>query len=200
MARAHRLSMIGAVIVCVVSAQWNGTLFASEEERPSTEAPSSQSLTTTASDTQASTPSELAPAISIDERPAETTDLSSALPQIERSRFTLNAGPFLAIPSLGPVAQGAHRTLNFAPTQSSAFARQIYQGRPYRMRRDGSIAAMMIGTVVTITGAAILVYANRPECDTNRLAGGCGYGTRVVGGAVLSGGLVSLLVGALTWR
>jgi hypothetical protein len=44
------------------------------------------------------------------------------------------------------------------------------------------------------------VYANRPEGDVLQFAGGCGYGTKVVGGAVLSGGLVSLIVGALTWR
>src|SRR5450759_368639 len=119
MARAHRLSMIGAVIVCLVSTQWNGTLLAREEERSSREAASSQSLTNTASDTQASTSAELAPAISIDEHPAGTTDLSSApLPQMERSRFTLNAGGAAANPSLGPVAQGAHRTFNFVPTQS----------------------------------------------------------------------------------
>jgi hypothetical protein len=61
------------------------------------------------------------------------------------------------------------------------------------------MAAIMIGTVATITGAAILVYANRPECDTRQYAGGCGYGTKVIGGAVLSGGMVSLVVGALTW-
>jgi hypothetical protein len=183
MARAHRVSMTGAVIVCLVSTQWHGTLFASEEERASREAPSSQSLTSTAPETQASTSVELGPAISIDEHSAPTTDLSSALPQMERSRFTLDA-----------------RAFNFVPTRSSAFAGQIYRGRPYRMARDGSIAAIMVGAVVAITGAAILVYANRPECDDHRFAGGCGYGTKVVGGAVLSGGVVSLVVGALTWR
>jgi hypothetical protein len=188
MARAHRVLMTGAVIVCLISAQWNGRLLASEEERA------------TGSETQAPTSAELAPAISVDEHPAGTTDLSSALPQLERSRFTLNAGDFTASPSPGPVAQGAHRTFNFVPTRSNAFAGQIYQGRPYRLRHDGSIAAVMIGSVVAIAGAAILVYANRPECDTHHFAGGCGYGTKVVGGAVLSGGVVSLVVGALTWR
>jgi tetrahydromethanopterin S-methyltransferase subunit C len=59
---------------------------------------------------------------------------------------------------------------------------------------------VVLGAVASITGAALLVYANRPECRTNELASGCGYGTKVVGGAVLSGGLVSLVVGALTWR
>jgi hypothetical protein len=187
MARVHRVLMTGAVIVCLMSAQWNGRLFASEEER------------NTASETQASTSAEPSPATSIDEHAAGMTDVSSGLPQMERSRFTLNAGDFTASPSLGPVAQGAHRTFNFVPTQSSAFAGQVYQGRPYRLRRDGSIAAIMIGSVVAIAGAAILVYANRPECDNHQFAGGCGYGTKVVGGAVLSGGIVSLVVGALTW-
>jgi hypothetical protein len=188
MARAHRMLMTGAVIVCLISAQWHGRLFASEEEG------------STASETQAPTSAAPATAISIDEHPAGTTDLSSAVPQMERSRFTLNAGDFTASPSLGPVAQGAHRTVNFLPAQSSAFAGQIYQGRPYRIGRDGSIAAIVIGSVVAIAGAAILVYANRPECEVHEFAGGCGYGTKVVGGAVLSGGLVSLIVGALTWR
>jgi hypothetical protein len=182
MARTHRLSITGAVIVCLVSTQGNGTLFASEDERSSREALSSQSLTNMTSDTQ-------------------MTDLSSApLPQTERSRFTLNARDFTANPSPGPVAQGAHRTFNFVPAQSSTFAGQIYQGRPYRMGRNGSIAAIMIGAVATITGAAILVYANRPECGANQFAGGCGYGPKVVGGAVMSGGIVGLFVGALTWR
>jgi hypothetical protein len=175
--------MTGAVIVCLMSAQWNGLLFASEEER-----------------SQATTSAEPAPAVSIDEQSAATRDLPSALPQLERSRFTLDAGNFASRPSLGPVAQGAHPTFNFLPAQSSAFAGQVYQGRPYRINRDGSLAAIVVGSVISIAGAAILVYANRPECETHQFAGGCGYGTKVVGGAVLSGGIVSLVVGALTWR
>jgi hypothetical protein len=180
MARVHRLSMTGAVIVCLVSTQWNGTLLASEEERSSKEAPSSQSLTDSSSEARASTSAELAPA--------------------ERPRFTLNDRDFAANPSLGPVAPGPHGTLNFLPTRSRAFAGQIYQGRPYRMEPDRSLAAIMIGSLIAITGAAILVYANRPDCDFHQFAGGCGYGTKVIGGAVLSGGVVSIVVGALTWR
>ena len=82
------------------------------------------------------------------------------------------------------------------------FAAQIYRGQPRRLRRerDGSIAAIVIGAVASITGAAILVYANRPECSPRPFATGCGYGTKVVGGAVLSGGIVGLTIGALTWR
>jgi hypothetical protein len=171
MSRTHRLSIIGAVIVCFVSIQGNATLFASED------------LTNSTSDTQMSTSGGLA-----------VTDVSStALPSRERFRFTLDPGFLAANPSLGLTSQSAS-------AESSAFAGQIRQGRPYRMGRNGSIAALMIGAVATITGAAILVYANRPECDTNQFAGGCGYGTKVIGGSVVAGGVVSLFVGALTWR
>ena len=134
-----------------------------------------KSLTNSTSETQTSTSGELAPAISVDEH-------------LARSRFTLDPGFLAANPSLG------------LPTQSSATAGQVYPGRPYRIGRNGSIAALMIGAVATITGAAILVYANRPDCNNNQFAGGCGYGTKVIGGAVLSGGVVGLFVGALTWR
>jgi hypothetical protein len=201
MARTHHLSMTSAVIVCLVSTQGNGMLLASENECSLRETPSSQSLTSSTSATQTSTSGGLAPAIFIDEQIAGT-DLSSApLSAMEDSRFRFPAGGFTAAnPILEPAAQGARRTLNVVPTQSNAFAGQVYQGRPYRMGRDGSIAAIMIGAVATITGAAILVYANRPECDTHQFAGGCGYGTKVIGGAVLSGGVVGLFVGALTWK
>ena len=103
-------------------------------------------------------------------------------------------------PPLGPIAQSAQRTFNLAPAPSDAFKEQVYQGRPYRMSHDGSLAAIMIGAAAAITGGALLVYANRPECATRQFAGGCGYGTKVVGGAVLSGGVAGLFVGALTWR
>jgi hypothetical protein len=198
MARTH-LSTTGAVILCLVSTQGTGTLFASEDKCSLRETPSSQSLTYSTSETQMSTSGGLAPAISRDEHPAGTDVSSTPLPQMEGSRFTLNAGFFAANSSPGPIAQGAHRTFNLVPTQSSNFAGQVYRGRPYRMGRDGSIAAIMIGAVATITGAALLVYANRPDCDTNHFAAGCGYGTKVIGGAVLSGGVVGLFVGALTW-
>jgi hypothetical protein len=200
MARTHHLSMTGAVIVCLLTTQGTGTLFASEDECSLREAPSSESLTSSTSEMQTSTSGGLAPAISVDERAAGTDVSPTPLPQMERSHFTLNAGLLTANPSPGPVVTGAHRTFNLEPAQSSAFAGQVYQGRSYRMGRSGSVAAIMIGAAAAITGAAILVYANRPECDTHQFAGGCGYGTKVVGGAVLSGGIVGLFVGALTWR
>jgi hypothetical protein len=58
----------------------------------------------------------------------------------------------------------------------------------------------LIGTAAAIAGTALLVYANRPECSATPTAGGCGYGSKVFGGAVLSAGAAGLVVGALTWR
>jgi len=59
---------------------------------------------------------------------------------------------------------------------------------------------MFVGAAAAIVGTALLVYANRPECNIAPTAGGCGYGAKVVGGAVLSGGIAGLAIGALTWR
>src|SRR5438105_656841 len=92
MARTHRVSMTGAVIVCLVSTQGNGTLFARDDEYSLREAPSSQSLTNRTSETQMSTSGELAPAISSNERPVDTDLSPASLPRMERSRFTLNTG------------------------------------------------------------------------------------------------------------
>ena len=99
---------------------------------------------------------------------------------------------------LGAAVAAANLTLS--PTTSAAFA-QVRRGRPYRAGRgrEGSIAALVLGATAAIAGAAVLVYANRPECSTNQFAGGCGYGTKVIGGAVLTGGAAGLVIGALTW-
>ena len=69
-----------------------------------------------------------------------------------------------------------------------------------RGRNSAAATAILLGAVGTIAGAAVLVYADRPDCSVNPALGGCGYGTKVIGGAVLSAGLVGLMVGALTWR
>ena len=73
-------------------------------------------------------------------------------------------------------------------------------GRRGGGRNSGAATAIFLGAVGTIVGAAVLVYADRPDCNANPSLSGCGYGTKVVGGAVLSAGLVGLIVGALTWR
>lgn len=98
---------------------------------------------------------------------------------------------------------GARPIFTLDPALSNSFAAgQVYRGRPYRARRDhtGAITAVVVGAVATITGAAILIYANRPECRYREFGSGCGYGTKVVGGAVLAGGVVGLTIGALSWR
>jgi hypothetical protein len=69
-----------------------------------------------------------------------------------------------------------------------------------RGRNSGAATALFLGAVGTIVGTAVLVYADRPDCNSNPSLSGCGYGTKVVGGAVLSAGLVGLIIGALTWR
>jgi len=67
-------------------------------------------------------------------------------------------------------------------------------------RNQAALTAIMLGAVGAIAGTAVLVYANRPDCNVNPNLGGCGYGTRVVGASVLSGGIVGLMVGAVMWR
>jgi hypothetical protein len=85
------------------------------------------------------------------------------------------------------------------PYASPVFAqRGWYRGG--RRHNGAAQAEMILGAAAAITGAALLTYANRPECSTNALAGGCGYGTKVVGTAVTAGGIVAFLTGAFSWR
>ena len=88
----------------------------------------------------------------------------------------------------------------FFPEEAGSLAqRRGYRGRGSG-RNDVARASILLGAVAAITGTAVLVYSNRPECSVNARESGCGYGTKVAGSAVLSAGLVGLLVGALTWR
>ena len=201
MARTHRLSMTGALIVCLVGTQPNGTLFASDEQAPSSDERSSQTLTTSTSEVPASTSRGFAPTNAVDEDRTAAPDVSVSSTPAVFSRLTFKDEVFAANSPVASIGLSPG-TFHFVPTQSNAFAAQVYRGpsRPIRRERNGSIAAIVIGAVASITGAAILVYANRPECRPHPGATGCGYGTKVVGGAVLSGGIVGLAVGALTWR
>ncbi|HET9833549.1 MAG TPA: hypothetical protein VFP91_17635 [Vicinamibacterales bacterium] len=92
------------------------------------------------------------------------------------------------------------RLPTLAPDESSLLAQRGGRGRGYGSRRNGAAAAVFLGAAAAIAGTAVLVYANRPECNTVPTASGCGYGTKVVGGAVLSAGVVGLVVGAAMWR
>ena len=86
-----------------------------------------------------------------------------------------------------------------SPIESTAFGQWGWGGRRGRGRNRGAATALFLGAVGAITGAAVLVYANRPDCRGSRTANGCGYGTKVIGGAVLSAGVVGVVAGALTW-
>jgi hypothetical protein len=117
---------------------------------------------------------------------AATINVSSAPASIAgRSRFTLSE----PLPSLVTVK----------PVEPDIFAQRGW-GRRGRWGRNGARSAIILGSVAAIAGAAVLVYADRPECSANHMASGCGYGTKVVGGAVLAGGVVSIVAGTLTWR
>ena len=171
MARRDRLTITAAVVVCLLGSRAS-TLLASDEF-PANEATSVSAQ----------------PSTSVD-----TTSLQTPPPSVAAvDVITIPARPLAAY------ASGSRMPLRFGAVPD-AFAAQVYRGRPIRgYNRDGSIAAMIIGAAAAITGASLLIYANRPECDTRPYAGACGYGTKVIGGAVLSGGLVSLTIGALTW-
>ena len=200
MARTHRVPTTAALIVCLVGSPWGGTLFASEEEPSSSEGPSSQPISNTTSEAEG--PTSPAAATSVD-RAATARDLFSGPPStLKRSRFTLTDERLTADAPVGAADMQAWRsTFNLIPVESSSFAqRRGYGGRGNRGGRNGAVAAIVIGAAASIAGTAILVYANRPECRTNQMANGCGYGTKVVGGAVLSAGIVGLVVGGLTWR
>jgi hypothetical protein len=170
MARIDRVSTTAALIVCLAGSPLVATLFASDAEHSSSEGTSSQSVT------------------------------NSSVPPapLVRSPFRLVDERLAADAPIGAANAQVWRTFNFVPVESNSFA-QRYRGRGAR-GRNASTAAMVVGAAASIAGAAVLVYANRPECSTNQTAYGCGYGAKVVGGAVLSTGIVSLVVGAVTWR
>jgi hypothetical protein len=120
----------------------------------------------------------------------------------EHLRFTLNDDVLAANPPAERAgARVWRRPLEFAPRESSTFAQRGRRGGGGGRNGNGGAAAeLMLGAVAAVAGAAVLVYANRPECNGNPTASGCGYGTKVVGGAVLSIGIVGIIVGAARWR
>jgi hypothetical protein len=135
------------------------------------------------------------PLFASEEKPSSSVARSAEQPP----RFTLGNDMLAASGPLRAASmQPWHGTLTLVP-ESTFAQRRGYRGRG-RGGRNGSAAAIVLGAAATIAGGAVLVYANRPECSTNPTADGCGYGTKVVGGAVLSAGLVGLVVGAVTWR
>ena len=127
------------------------------------------------------------------------SDAEGAALPATTSHLTYNGKPLTALGPWDHERAQAPR-LETALVVESAALSQWGGYRRGRSRNDGAAAALFLGAAGTIAGAAVLVYANRPECRGNPALNACGYGTKVVGGAVLSAGLVGLMIGALTWR
>jgi hypothetical protein len=124
-------------------------------------------------------------------------DPSSAV----RAPLTYNGQPIASWTSPATLTPDADRDL-LAVSANDAHAAAQYGYGPRRggRRNQAALTAIMLGAVGAIAGTAVLVYANRPDCNRNPNLGGCGYGTKVVGASVLSGGVVGLMVGAVMWR
>ena len=179
MVRTHRF-FTTVVLICFVLAQSRAALAAGEEP-PLPSATSTSTLATVAV--------------------ADGQNVTAPLDVAEAPRLTL--ADQISRERLFPGIASEHvwRGLpTFFPEEAGSLAqRRGYRGRGSG-RNDVARASILLGAVAAITGTAVLVYSNRPECSVNARESGCGYGTKVAGSAVLSAGLVGLLVGALTWR
>jgi hypothetical protein len=137
-----------------------------------------------------------------------TTSRRLAIPALVLSLLVapMSGALFAGADEGASLAAPAHLTLNgrplvaMAPALDAAAAQPGYYARPPHHRNQGAATAIFLGAAGAIAGTAVLVYANRPECGLNPYAGGCGYGTKVAGGAVLAAGVVGLVVGAALWR
>ena len=178
MAHLQRLPTTCVLIVCLAGTPWGDTLFASEPASPSVEHASSQPVPTLRN--SGPTQQGAAPAASI-ARPFHFTLAEEAL--------TAALQPGLEMGSFNALAQRGGR-------------RGRGRGRVSRggYRNGGAATALAFGALASIGGAAVLVYANRPECNGRPWADGCSYGTKVAGGALISAGMVGIIGGALAWR
>jgi hypothetical protein len=127
---------------------------------------------------------------------------------------TVSSTPTTGISLTQPFASGHTPHLAIGEETLRAMAVPLSASQPYaspvlaqrgwyrggRRHNGAAQAEMILGAAAAITGAAILTYANRPECSANALAEGCSYGTKVVGTAVTAGGIVTFLTGAFSWK
>jgi hypothetical protein len=125
-----------------------------------------------------------------------------AVPPAPASHLTFNGEPLATLGVLdadrAPLRTGS---VPLASADSSVLSQPGGFRRGGRGGRNSAAAtALFLGAIGTIAGSAILIYANRPECSVSAQNSGCGYGSKVAGGAVLTGGLAGLLIGAVMWR
>lgn len=172
MLRTHRSPTTAVLIACLLASPSSGILFASEAE-PATGVVR-EDVATIAHET--------------------VTPAEPLVGTTEFVRSIVSDSPHLLLDDT------LSRSLALAPQRSNVLAQRGYRGRGYSGRHNGAAAAIVVGAAAAIAGTALLVYANRPECSTIPTASGCGYGTKVIGGAVLSAGVVGLVVGAAMWR
>jgi hypothetical protein len=128
---------------------------------------------------------------------------SDALPESSpaaKAPLTYHGQPIASWSSPAALTANAGGELLAVPANDVRDTAQYGYGSRRGHRNQAALTAIMLGAIGAIAGTAVLVYANRPECNVNANLGGCGYGTKVVGASVLSGGLVGLMVGAVMWR
>jgi hypothetical protein len=180
----------GVVLVCLMGSQSTGPLFAQEQQSIPVETVAALPI----ADTLLAPPEVPSAGTAVATPRDETAASTTAPPSLK-----LSAETFAMTARLDPHAPAWLTTPVFAPAEFGAMTQRGYYGGG-RGRNGAARAEIVLGAIATIAGTAVLVYANRPDCSTSPTASGCGYGTKVVGTAVLSAGLVGLIVGALTWR
>jgi hypothetical protein len=87
-----------------------------------------------------------------------------------------------------------------ARVPATAYGQWGYYGPPPHHHHNGAAqAAIIFGSAAVIAGTAMMIYANRPECDAIVHSNDC-YGEKVFGGSILAGGIVSLTMGMVMWH
>jgi hypothetical protein len=117
-----------------------------------------------------------------------------------KAPLTYNGQPITSWSSPVTATTDSDRELLAVSANDTRDTSQYRYGSRRGRRNQAALTAIMLGAVGAIAGTAVVVYANRPDCNVNPSLGGCGYGTKVVGASVLSGGVVGLMVGAVMWR
>ena len=174
MVRTHSVWTTVGLIACLVGTQCSGTLFAAD---------------------RASSSGDSAPLATV-----ATTDVATDRSVPETPPLTFNGEMLTATLPAGPATERAWRSMIVVAPGPSNLYEQRGRGWGRGGRNDAARAEILLGAVAAIAGTALLVYANRPDCSRHEMASGCSYGTKVIGGAVLAGGIVSMVTGAVTWR